>query len=1094
MKYILHIFIFSIFLQTNLFASYDPTLTGYGTAVAYQGRHLDCFLDVNANTNEGNSASPYGIVTTGSCLLNTSTLPNYPLGALQTLPCVARFNRDGTKDTNFGNFFPGTGFYIQDPSTNIAYPSFFPGSGRSGKLVFLSPAGLSPIYFWIYRNGAPQTSFSLYKYLPLTGRLDASFAPSGTPYTLTIHNETGSAITATVTSACSVPVSGGQTNPQTTSDIYVTYYDGSGNSYIAALKYVSASNSFVYDTTFATNGVIKFASGTGGAGTIRFNSINYDSVANAGAGALLVSGVTGNGNVIIARYKNLTTTAVLDTSFNTNGYAIIAAPGGTTSAVISQYIFSKIVSGTQYYYCTGYDASGPQLDICYFNPSTYTFVDLGSGLVVNVGVTGIYDTYQIYDMVQIPDSSNTQAVAIAVGAGDTQSTYAGIINFQFEAPIYDWNNVNSVAMTDVDATAIGQSGGNLFFYSCLFDPSLYAPSPESLPGVFVGGNFGTNGCLINYTYGLEPSGVNPAYGMIPYSAVGSGVGFLDYTTSTYPGGFISQQVFYSGVSGTSSYYMVVQGLKSSGVDFGIVRFNEGNNSFDYTFGGAANPFCLVASNVSSSASALDSNAIMYTVGVATTGTGFSVGDLVLTAFDISPGGSFGLVSTFSRNSQADNGIIPYSLSTFSGLGGTSFTQLDLALQNVGGGATQLIVAGTNNLLVPGFVARFNTISSSVGDGILDLSFGATNAGYNIFNPLGDTSLSSCAVDTVQNIVVAGSIGGATPSTGQLVVARYTPNGILDVNFGPAPQVGYGYFSLLGLSGIGYGISVNNITFDPGTNIYIVGQYTAPLATSSTTFSTSPFISRLVSLGVQDSTFYDNYGTFLIPLQYVDGAGIFQKCLYDINPISNLSSGTMYAIGYINETVNNQTAPFATLIRFSIQGLNLSTSQALNSGTASSAPTNLQGNICPDLVVPPIYVVNQISSPQGSGVYTFNSIKTVSDVENVLSLSGILYNLNTNLLAAGASTTLATQIVSNFKNIIETLIINFVAAYPGLLLTNILYLSQAIATNECLLTNNGSLIVSDPNQLQAIYGAESTLQNNIKTAAEYCTNTLVSPYN
>ena len=46
------------------------------------------------------------------------------------------------------------------------------------------------------------------------------------------------------------------------------------------------------------------------------------------------------------------------------------------------------------------------------------------------------------------------------------STYAGIINFQFEAPIYDWNNVNSVAMTDVDATAIGQSGGNLFFYSC----------------------------------------------------------------------------------------------------------------------------------------------------------------------------------------------------------------------------------------------------------------------------------------------------------------------------------------------------------------------------------------------------------------------------------------------------------------------------------------------------------------------------------------------------------------------------------------------------------------------------------------------------
>ena len=577
MKYILHIFIFSIFLQTNLFASYDPTLTGYGTAVAYQGRHLDCFLDVNANTNEGNSASPYGIVTTGSCLLNTSTLPNYPLGALQTLPCVARFNRDGTKDTNFGNFFPGTGFYIQDPSTNIAYPSFFPGSGRSGKLVFLSPAGLSPIYFWIYRNGAPQTSFSLYKYLPLTGRLDASFAPSGTPYTLTIHNETGSAITATVTSACSVPVSGGQTNTQTTSDIYVTYYDGSGNSYIAALKYVSASNSFVYDTTFATNGVIKFASGTGGAGTIRFNSINYDSVANAGAGALLVSGVTGNGNVIIARYKNLTTTAVLDTSFNTTGYKIIAAPGGISPAFISQYIFSKIVSsGTHYYYLSGWNSGTNQIDICYFNPSTATF----TGTVGTVSTIVSGNTYHIYDMAQISDFSNTHAVAVAVGLNISgQPTLAGIVDFQFEAPTLDLEG-NAVSITQVNSqTALGQSGLDLSFYSCLFDPSLYAASPINLPGIFVGGNFGTPayGCFINYTYS------NSSHTLIPAVGVRTGTCLFDYVSSQYANGFSFEQVYYSSAGGVPSYYITGQAQDAFAHTYpGIFQCNITNNSFSFT--------------------------------------------------------------------------------------------------------------------------------------------------------------------------------------------------------------------------------------------------------------------------------------------------------------------------------------------------------------------------------------------------------------------------------------------------------------------------------------------------------------------------------
>ena len=1071
------------FVQNFLFASYDPTLTGYGTAVAYQGKHVDCFLDTTATTNEGSTASPYGIVTTGTSLLNTSILPNYPTAAFQALPCVARFNRDGTKDTNFGNFFPGTGWYINDPSTSSAYPSFLSGV-NVGKLVYLNPAGSLPTYFWLYKGATLQTNFSLYKYIPLTGRLDGAF---GNPFTIAIHNDLGSAITATVTSVCSVPVSGtAQTNSQTTSNLYISYYDTSGNSYIAALVYSATTNSFSYDTNFATYGVIKFASGTAGATAIQFNSINYDSSANGGAGALIISGsCTQSGSkVIIARYKNLTTSAILDTAFNTTGYVILAAPTGTTAAIISQFVFSKIVStGTRYYYCAGWNSTGPVLHVAYFNPSTAAFVTVvGSSPVATVAISGAHGPYKIYDMVQIPDATNTYSVAVAVGASQTSALYSGIIDFQFEAPTWDFAG-NAAGIIDQNSSAINQSGGNLYFYSCLFDPSLYAPYPENFPGVFVGGNFGTTGCFINYTYTTT---------MTPYQGLGSGVGFLDYTNTVYQGGFVCHQVFYSSVNSNSAYYMIVEGLKSGGVvDSGIICFNRLNNSFDYTFGGSGNPFKLVASNVLPLASALDGTGIMYTAGIATTGTSFAVGNLMLTAFNLA---TKTLVSTFTRNGHSDGGIIPYSTASFGSFGGTSFAQLDLALQKIGTGQTKLIVTGTNNLLSPGFVARFNTVTTTVGDGILDQTFAAPN-GYNLFNPISPTSLSACAVDSANNVLVAGSVGvGGGSSTGMLVVARYTSNGVLDVNFGPGQptQLGYGYFSLLGLSGTGYAIAVNNIAFDPATNIYIVGQYTAPLVSKFTqNAGTSPFISRLISLGVQDATFYNNYGTFLIPLQYVNGAGIFEKCLYDIAPISNLSSSTMYAIGYLNESINQSAA---TLIRFSLQGLNLSTSQALNSGTVSSVPKNINGNICPNLVVPPIYFVNQISSPQGSSVYVYNSIKTASDVQNVLSLNGILYSLYNNLVSAGATPTLAAQISANFQTIINTLITNFVTAHTGILLPNILFLSQAIATNECLLINNGPLIVSDPNLLQIIYAAETILQNNIKIAAEYCTNTLISPYN
>ena len=328
--------------------------------------------------------------------------------------------------------------------------------------------------------------------------------------------------------------------------------------------------------------MIKFASGTGGAGTIHFNSINFDSVADSGNGALIVAGVTGDGNLIVACYKNLTAMAALDTAFNATGYVILAAPGGATPAIISQFIFSKIVTGIQYYYLSGWNATGPVLDICYLDvttPANPVFSNAPGAYLQTVSTVVSGHNYHIYDMAQIPDFSGTNAVAVAVGANYSgQPTLAGIIDFQFEAPTLDLTG-NAVALTEVNSlTAIGQASLNLAFYSCLYDPSLYAATPTNLPGIFVGGNFGTSnyGCCINFTYS------SLSHTMIPSVGVRTGTGLFDYVSSEYPDGFTFQQVFSSSANGRASYYISGQAQDANPNPYaGIFCFDITNNSFWY---------------------------------------------------------------------------------------------------------------------------------------------------------------------------------------------------------------------------------------------------------------------------------------------------------------------------------------------------------------------------------------------------------------------------------------------------------------------------------------------------------------------------------
>ena len=502
------------------------------------------------------------------------------------------------------------------------------------------------------------------------------------------------------------------------------------------------------------------------------------------------------------------------------------------------------------------------------------------------------------------------------------------------------------------------------------------------------------------------------------------------------------------------------------------------------------------------ASVLDSSTgIVYEVGNAQDGSG----DLVLMANSVAIG-NFGPVRSFTKSGQATGGAVSYSTTSLLDIGGASFTQLDMALQTVNG-VSKIIVSGSNNFFDKGFVARFNTIPVANSlDGVLDDTFGdfqsgtaGLRKGYAVFNGVGAaaglSTFSSCAVDANQNIVVAGSVGGGALQ-GKILIARYkAAHGDLDTTFGQQPQTGYGYSTILGLSGTGYLAIIDDIEFDPLKNIYLVGQYQAPLIpapglSQQGVAGTSPFISKFVNSGIPDQTFCTQYGTLMIPVQYVNGQGEFTKCLYDINSISNLSSQTMYASGVIKNLKTSPITDYATLIRFSIANLNLSASQAFVSGNAGAPLANLQGNICPSLVVPPVTSVKQISGAQGGAVITFNSIKTSQDVQNILSLSGVVYNLKNSLQGAGATATLAQSIADNFKATMVEVIDNFVTNYSGNLLQNILFLSQSIAINECLLTENVSKFI----YLQLIYNAEKTVQINIKTAASYCTSVLNSPYN
>ena len=804
-------------------------------------------------------------------------------------------------------------------------------------------------------------------------------------------------------------------------------------------------------------------------------------------------------------YSGIDNVSVIDLSRNTYLYDVYD-PLGYLGGFYSNLAISP--DGTLAYVCNSFGSGNRGLNV--FSPKNNP-VDVITGHVQDplgyihspISVmftpdgTRAYVVNEYYGVSMIDANSNSGTYNQAIANIPMSGTFTDIVispdgNFAYVCDVTS----NSVVIIDTNPnsgtynTVVGLIDTNGYPFN---NPYQMAISPDGLHA-YVGNSYANNLSVID----LNPANV-ATYQKVTQYVTGS---ILEpYSLAFSADGL---QAYVVGLLGGANPLYIIDVPSNT-----VVQALSGySNLYSVGFSGSGAPFFALTNNkVLPTASALDSTTgIMYEVGNAQDGSG----DLAIMASSVSAS-SFGQVASFTKTGQATGGLVLYSTNSLLNIGGTSFTQLDMALQSVNG-VSKIIVSGSNNLLNKGFVARFNTIPVANSlDGVLDDTFGdyqngtsGPKKGYTIFNGVGQaagfSSFSACNVDSNQKVVVAGSVGvGGGAATGQILLVRYTLNGSLDTTFGPiaqvgSPQLGYGYSAILGLSGSGYSAIINDIEFDTLKNIYLVGQYQAPLIpapglSSNGVAGTSPFICKFVQLGVPDQTFYNQFGTFMIPIQYVNGQGIFTKCVNDINPISGLSSATMYTAGDVKNLKTSPAKDYATMVRFTIATLNLSSSQAYLSGNSGAPLKNLQGNICPSLVVPAFTQVAQISGAQGSAVTTYNSIQTSADIQNVLNVSGIVYNLQQSLQASGATAAVAQSIGTNFQNTIAAVVNAFVAQHSGNLLQNFLYLSRDVAINECLLTTNVSKFI----YLQLIYAAEKAIQINIKTAASYCTSPLNSPY-
>jgi uncharacterized delta-60 repeat protein len=231
-------------------------------------------------------------------------------------------------------------------------------------------------------------------------------------------------------------------------------------------------------------------------------------------------------------------------------------------------------------------------------------------------------------------------------------------------------------------------------------------------------------------------------GLVDLSFGGNGTGFRFFTS-------VGGNNVARGLALDSQERIICAGRGSN--DFIVIRFTQ-DGLLDLTFGGNGTGFRLLNLGGMDLAQSmvLDSQERIVCAGQGGLGN-----DMAVARF-------------------TPDGLVDLSF----GGNGTGFRLL-----NLGGvdRAQSMALDSQERIVCAGFGGSGNDLALArfTQDGLLDLTFGGNGTGFNLIDLGGDDRIEAIALDSQERIVCAGR-GGAG---GDMAVARFTPDGLIDLSFG-----------------------------------------------------------------------------------------------------------------------------------------------------------------------------------------------------------------------------------------------------------------------------------------------------------------------
>ena len=193
------------------------------------------------------------------------------------------------------------------------------------------------------------------------------------------------------------------------------------------------------------------------------------------------------------------------------------------------------------------------------------------------------------------------------------------------------------------------------------------------------------------------------------------------------------------------------------------------------------------------------------------------------------------------------------LDTSFGAGGFVTSAPDVGANFYSDALSSLAITSNDAIVVAGSINSGDVVGEFDATGALVNSFGGSGNGFNVWTPNGNSSFTSVRIDSSGRIIAAGTDDNA----GHFQVARYTSNGVLDTSFGTNGYVSsnLGTFTQLSailIDGAGNiitgGYSCSGVLGNCPTS-FLVARYT-PNGALDSNFGTNGF--NATPMGTNDS--------------------------------------------------------------------------------------------------------------------------------------------------------------------------------------------------------------------------------------------------